>query len=108
MMRLSHNLLSRWLAARTWARLATCVLCIGMVSPHVWALELNQANEAELDGLRGMGPSLTRKVLAARALRPFSDWADFRQRVSGIGQAKAAQFSEQGLTVAGQVFQAAP
>lgn len=67
-------------------------------------MELNLATEAELDGLKGMGPSLSRKVLAAREIRTFSNWADFRQRVSGIGTAKAKQFSEQGLTVDGQAF----
>jgi len=74
---------------------------------HAWALELNQATEAELDGLKGMGPSLSRKVLAARNIQAFSSWADFRQRVSGIGTAKAKQFSEQGLTIQGQPFSSA-
>lgn len=67
-------------------------------------MELNLASEAELDGLKGMGPSLSRKVLAAREVRHFTHWADFQQRVSGVGMAKAQQFSEQGLTVAGQAF----
>ncbi len=34
------------------------------------------ANEAELDSLRGMGPSMTAKVLAARELAPFLSWQD--------------------------------
>lgn len=79
-------------------------ILIAFITPHAWCLELNQANVAELDSLKGMGPSLSSKVLAARDMRPFTSWADFRQRVSGIGIAKAKQFSEQGLTVAGQVF----
>lgn len=68
------------------------------------ALELNQASEAELDSLRGMGPSLNRRVREARAQSPFSDWNDLQQRVSGIGAHKARTFSEQGLTVQGQPF----
>ena len=68
------------------------------------ALDLNQANEAELDGLKGMGPTLSRKVLAARQHQPFASWADFLRRVSGVGTAKAKLFSEQGLTIEGQAF----
>jgi competence protein ComEA len=75
-----------------------------LFSTQALALDLNQANEAELDGLKGMGPSLSRKVLAARHQQPFASWADFLQRVSGVGVAKAKLFSEQGLTIEGQAF----
>ena len=92
----------------TRTRHALYGLILFLLGPSSWALDLNLATEAELDGLKGMGPSLSRKVLAAREIRTFTDWADFRQRVSGIGIAKVRQFSEQGLTVAGQVFSEAP
>ena len=72
------------------------------------ALDINQANEAELDSVKGMGPSLSAKVLTARSQGPFKDWTDLMQRVSGIRQNKAQQFSEQGLTVNGQPFGAKP
>ena len=72
------------------------------------ALDINQANEAELDSIKGMGPSLSAKVLKARAHGPFKGWADLMQRVSGIRQNKALQFSEEGLTVNGQPFVAKP
>ena len=72
------------------------------------ALDINQANEAELDSVKGMGPSLSAKVLIARLQGPFKDWADLMQRVSGIRQNKAQQFSNQGLTVNGQPFGAKP
>ena len=72
------------------------------------ALDINQANEAELDSVKGMGPALSAKVLKARAQGPFKDWADLMQRVSGIRHNKAQQFSEQGLRVEGQAFSAKP
>ena len=72
------------------------------------ALDINQANEAELDSIKGMGPALSAKVLKARALGAFKDWSDLMQRVSGIRQSKAQQFSEQGLTVNGQAFTSKP
>jgi competence protein ComEA len=73
-----------------------------------FALDINQANEAELDSVKGMGPSLSAKVLQARARGPFKDWADLMHRVSGIRQHKAQQFSEQGLTVNDQTFNVKP
>jgi competence protein ComEA len=79
-----------------------------MFCTSVLALDINQANEAELDSIKGMGPSLSAKVLKARARGPFKDWHDLMQRVSGIRQNKAKQLSEQGLTVSGQPFGATP
>ena len=92
-----------------------------MAQRHVWrgvvalmcchsalALDINQANEAELDSIKGMGPALSTKVLKARALGAFKDWSDLMRRVSGIRQSKAQQFSEQGLTVNGQTFTSKP
>ncbi len=79
-------------------------IATSLFNAHALALDLNQANEAELDGLKGMGPSLSRKVLAARQHQPFASWADFLRRVSGVGTAKAKLFSEQGLTIEGQAF----
>ena len=67
----------------------------------VLALEINQANEAELDSIKGMGPAMTRKVLSARADKPFTNWKDLMSRVMGIGKNKAQQFSDQGVLVNG-------
>ena len=71
---------------------------------NVLALEINQANEAELDSIKGMGPAMTRKVLVARADKPFMNWKDLMSRVAGIGKAKAQQISAQGVLVNGQSF----
>lgn len=70
----------------------------------VFALEINQANEAELDSIKGMGPAMTRKVLIARGDRPFVNWKDLMSRVTGIGKNKAQQFSDQGVLVNGLTF----
>ena len=70
------------------------------------ALELNQASEAELDGLRGIGPPFTRRLIAAREQRLFADWQDLRSRVKGMGPRLSLSLSEQGLTVNGQNFPA--
>ena len=96
------------LASRsTWQRYLLKQWVVGaLVCAHlsVFALEINQANEAELDSIKGMGPAMTRKVLVARADKPFTNWKDLMTRVTGIGKAKAQQFSEQGVLVNGQSF----
>lgn len=73
-----------------------------------WALEVNHATEAELDGLRGLGPAFTRRILSERDIRPFSDWPDLMRRVSGMGRLTAQKLSAQGLTVQNQPLKQKP
>jgi competence protein ComEA len=77
--------------------------CIFAISP-AFALDINLANEAELDSIKGMGPALSAKVLKARTQGAFKDWSDLTHRVAGIRQHKAQQLSDLGLTVNGQAF----
>ena len=73
-----------------------------------WALEVNHATEAELDGLRGLGPAFTRRILSERDIRPFTDWPDLMRRVSGMGGVTAQKLSAQGLTVQNQPLEQKP
>lgn len=85
---------------RTAAVLVTA-LFVGLT----WAqVELNKATEIELDGLRGVGPALTRQILNERQKGTFRDWDDARSRISGLGAKKAASLSSQGLRVQGQAY----
>jgi len=68
------------------------------------ATDVNQANEAELDSVRGLGPPSTAAILRARAKAPFASWADLMQRVKGIKAARARKLSNEGLTVNGQAY----
>lgn len=72
------------------------------------ALELNQASEAELDGLRGIGPPFTRRLLAAREKQHFKNWNDLQARVKGVGPRLSQSLSDQSLTVNGEKYQAQP
>ena len=73
-----------------------------------WPLEINHASEAELDGLRGLGPAFTRRILSERDIRPFTDWPDLMRRVSGMGGVTAQKLSAQGLTVQNQPLEQKP
>jgi competence protein ComEA len=64
-------------------------------------LELNTATQAQLERLKGLGVSLSERLLAARAQGSFSDWPDLQRRVPGLGAKLARRLSDQGLTVNG-------
>jgi competence protein ComEA len=70
-----------------------------VISLSAFALEVNTANEAEMDSVRGLGPSSTARILIAREQGMFKDWGDFMQRVKGFKPATAAKLSATGLTV---------
>jgi len=71
------------------------------------AVDVNKASAAELDGIKGIGPSLSTKILDERKNGNFKDWSDFIGRVGGVGEKTAAKFSTEGLTVNGKKFSAA-
>jgi competence protein ComEA len=65
------------------------------------AVDVNKANAAELDAIKGIGPSLSGKILKERNKGNFKDWPDLMHRVSGMGEKSSVKFSAQGLTVNG-------
>lgn len=68
------------------------------------AVDVNKATEAELDAVKGLGPSTTQLILSERKKGDFKDWNDLISRAKGIGEARAAKLSAQGLTVSGAAF----
>lgn len=68
------------------------------------AVDVNKANVADLDSIKGIGPGTSSKVMKAREQADFKDWNDLIQRVGGIGPKKAVQLSNNGLTVNGQTY----
>ncbi len=68
-------------------------------------LELNQATQAELEQLPGMGPALSEALLAERRRGgPFADWRALVRRVRGVGPASARRLSAAGLRIDGQAW----
>lgn len=68
------------------------------------AVDVNKATAAELDGIKGIGPGISGKILDERKKGNFKDWNDLVTRVNGIGETNAAKFSAEGMTVNGQGF----
>jgi competence protein ComEA len=71
------------------------------------AVDVNKATAAELDGIKGIGPGISTKILDERKKGNFKDWNDFVERVKGVGDGNAAKFSAEGLTVNGAGFKGA-
>lgn len=82
-----------------WHSLCLCALL--HAGAALAATDVNTAREADLDGVKGIGPGLSSRILAERAKGPFRDWPDLIARVKGIGPGAAARLSANGLTVNG-------
>ena len=68
------------------------------------AVDVNKATAAELDGIKGIGPAISAKIMDERKKGNFKDWNDLIERVKGVGEGNAVKFSAEGLTVGGAGF----
>lgn len=71
-------------------------------------VDVNKADTAALDSVKGVGPAMSKQILDERAKGEFKDWADFQKRVKGVGDKRAAKLSTAGLVVAGKPMSGAP
>jgi len=79
---------------------ATLIAAMGFALAQV---DVNKADQAALDGVKGIGPATSKAILDERTKGgPFKDWSDFESRVKGIGAKSAVKLSEAGLQVNGQ------
>jgi competence protein ComEA len=66
-------------------------------------VDVNKADQAALDGIKGVGPTTSKAILAERKKSGnFKDWEDFEKRVKGISARRSGRLSDAGLTVDGQ------
>ena len=71
------------------------------------AVDVNKATEAQLDAVKGIGPVTSKMILAERKKGDFKNWEDFIERIKGVGDARAAKLSGEGLTVSGAAYKVA-
>ena len=88
---------------RLLSALFAVLLTLGAATAFA-AADVNKASQAELEAIKGIGPSIAGKILDERKKSNFKDWPDLVGRVKGVGDANAAKFSTAGLTVNGQGF----
>jgi competence protein ComEA len=80
-----------------------------MSAPLAFAavVDVNQATEAQLDSVKGIGPGTSRMILDERKKAEFKDWADLIARVKGIADSRAVRLSAEGLRVNGRLYKPA-
>ncbi len=81
-------------------------MLLALCSAAQAAPDVNQASQAELESLPGIGPGASTRILEERQKGPFKDWADLMRRVKGLRETSAARLSLAGLTVNGQRYPA--
>jgi competence protein ComEA len=72
------------------------------------AVDANKGTQAELEAIKGIGPSISANIIDERKKSEFKDWTDLVTRVKGVGDRSAANFSAAGLTVNGKGYPGAP
>ena len=85
--------------------LVTALLTLASAAAFA-VVDVNKANQAELESIKGIGPSMSAKILDARKTGSFKDWSDLQSRVKGVRAGNSAKFSADGLTVNGAAFSA--
>lgn len=80
---------------------------IGLAAPALASpptIDINKATQAELETVKGIGPAMSAKILAARKGGDFKNWDDLVQRVSGMGPGNARRMSDAGLRIGTSAF----
>ncbi|HTD04260.1 ComEA family DNA-binding protein [Undibacterium sp.] len=86
--------------------IATLIATMGFAFAQV---DVNKADQAALDGVKGIGPVKSKAIIEERTKGGnFKDWSDFETRVKGIGDKNSTKLSAAGLTVNGQAKAGAP
>ncbi|RZL64396.1 MAG: helix-hairpin-helix domain-containing protein [Variovorax sp.] len=87
-------------------KIAAALAAMVFATASLAAVEANKGSAADLDGLKGVGPAMSKRILDARQTGPFKDWPDFMSRVKGVKEKTAEKLSADGLTINGESFKA--
>lgn len=92
------------------SKLAAMMVLLVSTMGMAWAqVDINRADQAALESIKGVGPSMSKSMLDERTKGGnFKDWKDLEKRVKGVGAASAKRLSQAGLTVNGQPRPDAP
>lgn len=76
------------------------VLVLSVVTLSAQAVNVNQASEAQLQQIKGIGPKTAERIIAERTRGgDFESLQDLSDRVKGIGPKRLAGLEASGLTV---------
>lgn len=66
-----------------------------------FAADANSASKAELEAIKGIGPTIADRIIEERKKGGFKDIKDLEERVKGIGEENVKKMAAAGLTVGG-------
>jgi competence protein ComEA len=66
-----------------------------------FAADANSASKAELEAVKGIGPTIADRIIEERKKGGFKDMKDLEERVKGIGEENVKKMAAAGLTVGG-------
>jgi competence ComEA-like helix-hairpin-helix protein len=76
--------------------------CLCFAVPVWAAVDVNTADQATLESVKGLGPVKSQAIIDERNKNgPFKDAKDLAVRVKGLGTKSVANLQEQGLTIGG-------
>ena len=79
--------------------LSVVLVSLSMLSAAWAAVDVNTADHAALETLSGIGPKRSKYIIEERTKNgPYKDAADFKARVSGIGDKTLSKLENEGLT----------
>ena len=77
-------------------------LSLSLAAGLAAAVEVNTADQAALESVKGLGPVKSKAIIDERAKNgPFKDADDLANRVKGLGTKSVGHLEENGLTIGG-------
>ncbi|KVU05093.1 competence protein ComE [Burkholderia ubonensis] len=77
-------------------------LSLSLTAAFAAAVEVNTADQAALESVKGLGPVKSKAIIDERTKNgPFKDADDLANRVKGLGTKSVAHLEENGLTIGG-------
>lgn len=82
--------------------LMLCVAFMLSIGAAFAAVDVNTADEAALESVKGLGPVKSKAIIDERTKNgPYKDADDLATRVKGLGAKSVAKLEENGLTIGG-------
>ncbi|ONX46327.1 competence protein ComE, partial [Burkholderia cenocepacia] len=77
-------------------------LSLSLAAGLAAAVEVNTADQAALESVKGLGPVKSKAIIDERTKNgPFKDADDLANRVKGLGTKSVGHLEENGLTIGG-------
>lgn len=80
--------------------LLAAACCLSLAGTAFASVDVNSADEAALNDVKGIGPAMARRIVEERGKQgAFKDAEDLAHRVKGLGPKSIAHLQEEGLVI---------